>query len=213
MHSPEDVRLRRLAHGVLLIIRQDHHVFSGVTEVLVEIGRHVLNIVDTSAQLPLLIEIVDTDQQRLPLSCAARILEVVALGCTMAERDRSTRRGRGSSRSSMMSLAVGVAVTRWWHACCALALMVKTSRGQTVNITLSMGHGRRVSWRSALARYVNCGCFANETQQTHIVAIVWSGGSVGLRGVTVAVGMVRGRRVRGVAAVAVTWLLHWPGGG
>lgn len=114
MHCSEDVRLGRLAHGVLLIVREDHHVLSGITEVLIEIGRHVLDIVNAAAQLSFLIEIVDANQQCLPLSCATRILEVVALGRTVTERDRSG--GRRCRSSSMMSLAVGVSITGWWHA-------------------------------------------------------------------------------------------------
>lgn len=62
VHGAEDIRLGRLAHGVLLVIGQDHHILAGVAEVLVQVGGHVLDVVDTSAQLTFLTEIVDSDQ-------------------------------------------------------------------------------------------------------------------------------------------------------
>ena len=88
MHCSQNIRFCRLAHGILLIVGKEHHIFPGVAEVLIKIRRHILDIVNTSTKLSLLTKIVDSDQQRFPLSCAARILEVVALGCTMAKRDR-----------------------------------------------------------------------------------------------------------------------------
>ena len=111
MHSAEDVGLGRLAHGVLLVVGQKHHVFTGITKVLIQIGRHVLHIVDAPAQLALLVEIVDSDQKRLPLSGARGILEVVALGRAMSERDGG---GRGRRRATVMAVAaIGV---RWGRA-------------------------------------------------------------------------------------------------
>lgn len=88
MHRPQDVSLRRLAHGVLLVVRQQHHVLARVAEVLVQIRRHVLDIVDTTTQLALLPEIVDSNQQGLALTSASRVLETVSLWSSVAERDR-----------------------------------------------------------------------------------------------------------------------------
>lgn len=107
VHSPKNVSLGGLTHGVLLIIRQDNHVFASVSEVLVQVGGHVLDIVDTSAQLALLVEVVDTDQQRLSLAGAARVLEVVALRRALAEADRVAR---GRCRGAVVALVVGVMV-------------------------------------------------------------------------------------------------------
>lgn len=88
MHGPQDVSLRRLAHGVLLVIRQQHHVLARVAKVLVQIRRHVLDIVDTTTQLTLLPEIVDSNQQGLALTGAPRVLETVSLRSPVSERDR-----------------------------------------------------------------------------------------------------------------------------
>lgn len=38
VHSTKNVSLRRLAHRVLLVIGQENHVFTGVSEVLVQVG-------------------------------------------------------------------------------------------------------------------------------------------------------------------------------
>lgn len=95
VHSAQDIRLGRLAHGVLLIIGKEDHVFARVAEILVQICGHVLDIVNTSAQLTLLAEIVDSDQECLALTSTARVLEAISLRGTVAKRDRpSWRRGR-----------------------------------------------------------------------------------------------------------------------
>lgn len=70
VHGTENVLLCRLAHWVLLIIRQDHHVFPAIAEMLRQVGRHVPNIVDTSAQLAALPKVVDANQEGLSASCA-----------------------------------------------------------------------------------------------------------------------------------------------
>lgn len=85
MHRAEDVGLGRLAHWILLIIGQEHHVLALVVEVLVEVSRHVLNIVDASSKLPSLTKIVDANQQRLPSAATIRVLELIALRRTVAK--------------------------------------------------------------------------------------------------------------------------------
>ena len=49
VHCAEYVGLCRLAHGILLIVRQDDHIFSRVVKVLIEICRHVFHVVDASS--------------------------------------------------------------------------------------------------------------------------------------------------------------------
>lgn len=92
MHGTEDVCLGGLAHRVLLVIGKNDHVLSSVAKALVQISRQVPSIVDTSTQLAFLVEIVDTNQQCLSLSRAARVLEVVTLWSAVTERDRLKRR-------------------------------------------------------------------------------------------------------------------------
>lgn len=62
MHGPQNVPFFRKRHFVLLVVRQDHHIFPGVAEVLVQIGRHVLDVVDASSQLAFLAKVVDPDK-------------------------------------------------------------------------------------------------------------------------------------------------------
>jgi hypothetical protein len=79
MHGPQDVLFRRLAHGVLLVIGENHHVLPLVAEVLHEVSRHVPDIVDTSPELTALVEIVDANQQCFPASRALRVLELKSM--------------------------------------------------------------------------------------------------------------------------------------
>ena len=65
MHRPEDILLRRLAHGILLIIRENDHIFPLITEMRHKICRHVAHVVYTSPQLATLAKVVNTDKQGL----------------------------------------------------------------------------------------------------------------------------------------------------
>jgi len=85
LHSPQNILLRRLIPRILLVIRQYHHVLPPVPELLRQECRHVLNVVDAPAELALLAEVVDADQQRLPLARAVGVLERVALWGAVAE--------------------------------------------------------------------------------------------------------------------------------
>ena len=85
VHSTEDVLFRWLAHGVLLIVGEKNHVLSGVAEVRVEVGRHVLDIVDTASELTSLTKVVYTDEKRFASTCAGGVLEVVSLRSTTAK--------------------------------------------------------------------------------------------------------------------------------
>ena len=61
MHCSQYILLCRLAHRILLIIGQDDHVLSRIAEIAIEVGRHVLHIVDASSQLSSLPEVIDAD--------------------------------------------------------------------------------------------------------------------------------------------------------
>ncbi len=68
VHGAEDVGFGGLGHGVLLVVGQDYHVFASIAEVLVKVGGHVLDVIDAASQLAPLAEVVDADQQCLPLA-------------------------------------------------------------------------------------------------------------------------------------------------
>jgi hypothetical protein len=85
VHSAQYIRFRRLAHWVLLVICQDHHVLSLVSKVAVQICRHVLHIVDASPQLSPLPKVVDTDEESLPPAVTRRVLERVTAWCSVSE--------------------------------------------------------------------------------------------------------------------------------
>lgn len=48
MHRPQNILLRRLAHRVLQIVRQDYHVLALIPKVLKQVRRHVLDVVDAT---------------------------------------------------------------------------------------------------------------------------------------------------------------------
>ena len=85
MHRTQNVLLGRLAHRVLLVIGEYDHVFSPIAKVLHKVGSHVANVVDTSAQLAPLTEVVDTNKESLPSAGAVGIPEGVAVGGAVAK--------------------------------------------------------------------------------------------------------------------------------
>jgi len=85
MHCSQNVGLRRLAHGILLIVGQDNHVFSRVAEIAIEVCRHILDVVDAPSKLPPLAEVIDADQQCFSFTCTIRILEAISLWCALTE--------------------------------------------------------------------------------------------------------------------------------
>lgn len=91
MHCPQDILLCRLAHRILLIIGQDNHVLSRIAKIAIEVGRHVLHVVDASPQLSSLPKVVDADQQSLPSSSTIRVLESVSLRCATTKTYRALR--------------------------------------------------------------------------------------------------------------------------
>jgi hypothetical protein len=107
VHGAQDVGLGRLAHGVLLVVGQDDHVLALVAKVRVQVAAHVLDVVDAAAQLALLAEVVDADQQGFPAAGAVGVLEGVISRRTMAEVLGMRRRWR---RGGVVPLGVSIAV-------------------------------------------------------------------------------------------------------
>ena len=107
MHSTQYILLGRLAHRILLIIRQEDHVLPCVSKVTIEVCRHVFDIINASSQLPFLTEVVDTDQQCLSSAGTVRVLEIVPLGRALAKAVLALRRwGWGL----LVTLDVGIRV-------------------------------------------------------------------------------------------------------
>ncbi len=103
MHCPVYVGLCWLRHWILLVICQDHHVFSLVAKVFVQVVAHVLDIVDAATELPFLAEVIDANEQSLPSTCTLRVLEIVT--------------GWGAAAELLRILG-------WWTRCIMVALDV-----------------------------------------------------------------------------------------
>lgn len=101
MHGPQDVLLGGLAHGVLLVIGEDNHIFALVVEVLDEVGRHVPNIVDAAPELTALAEVVDADKQGFSPTRTGTVFEGIALRGAVAEVLRTRRRRWRGAHVSM----------------------------------------------------------------------------------------------------------------
>ena len=105
-HSLDDIRLGGDHARVLLVVGQDDHVLAAVPVALAEEGGEVLGVVDAAAQLALLAEVVDADQQGFALPGTVRVLEGVALWRAVAELLRGARRGRaGPVRSAIPAVS------------------------------------------------------------------------------------------------------------
>lgn len=85
MHCSEDVLLCRLAHGILLVVCQEHHVFSRIPKVSIQICGHILDVVYAPSELTLLTKVIDANQQCFSPTCAERVLEIVPLRCAVSE--------------------------------------------------------------------------------------------------------------------------------
>ena len=107
VHGAEDVLFRRLAHRVLLIVGEKNHILSGVPKVRVEIGRHVLDIVDTTSELTSLTKVVYADEKRFASTRAVGVLEAIPLRSTTAKTLHALGRRR---RSIVVSGAVGICI-------------------------------------------------------------------------------------------------------
>ena len=62
MHGAQNIGFGRLAHGVLLVVGQYDHVLPRISEILIEVGTHVLDVVDASSQLAALSKVIDANQ-------------------------------------------------------------------------------------------------------------------------------------------------------
>lgn len=85
VHGSQYVCLGWLAHWVLLVVGQGDHILPLVAEELVQIGAHILHVVDASPKLTALAKVVDTNQQRFPSPVTCRVLERVAVWCAVAK--------------------------------------------------------------------------------------------------------------------------------
>lgn len=107
VHGPQYVLLGWLAHGILLVVREDDHILALVPKLLDQVGRHIPDVVDASPQLAALAKVIDADQQGFPPAVALRVLEGVALRVAIAE---------GLGRRGRLRRVVGVGI---WRMSCA----------------------------------------------------------------------------------------------
>ena len=61
MHRPKDIRFGRLAHRVLLVVCECHHILSFVPKEFIQVRAHVLDVVNAAAKLPSLAKVVDAN--------------------------------------------------------------------------------------------------------------------------------------------------------
>lgn len=115
VHCTEDVLLCGLAHGVLLIVGQNDHVFSLVAKLLHQVGRHVSDIVDAASQLATLTKVVDTNQQRFSAASAVGVSESIAW-CAVTKALRPIRRGRRITARASLIIAIRGSRTGGRHA-------------------------------------------------------------------------------------------------
>ena len=107
MHCSQQVLLGRLAHGILLVVCQDYHILSCISEIAVQVCRHILDIIDAPSQLTLLSKVIDPNQQSFSSPCAVRVLKVISLGCAGAEALLALGRRRWGV---VISLDVGILI-------------------------------------------------------------------------------------------------------
>ena len=93
----EYVLFSGLAHGVLLVIRKNHHVLSSISEMLDEVSGHVADVIDAPPQLAALAKVVDANQQTFPAPCALGVAICVALRCSLTQTWRPSRRPEGTA--------------------------------------------------------------------------------------------------------------------
>lgn len=94
VHRPQNILLRRLADGILLVVGEYHHVLPLIPKVRHQVPRHVAHVVDASPQLAPLAKVVDADQESLAHARTHRVLILVARRRPVAELARVGRRGR-----------------------------------------------------------------------------------------------------------------------
>lgn len=146
VHCTENVLFCGLAHGVLLIIGQDDHVFSLVTKLLHQVGRHVPDIVDAASQLTALAEVVDANQQRFSTASAVGVSERIACWCAVAKALRPIRRGRRIAAGASLIIAIRGSRTGGRHAC-----FIMSAHGFELEDSRSPYQGVRCSWAEEVA--------------------------------------------------------------
>ena len=113
-HGPNDVPFGGLHDGVVLVVCQDDHVLPLVAIALDEEARDVVDVVDTSSQLTVLAEVVDTDEEGLALAGTVGVLEGVPvrgavtelLGAVWWGVARSGAMGGGRGRAERVAVRV-----------------------------------------------------------------------------------------------------------
>lgn len=105
MHCAQNVLFCWLTHRILLVVSQNDHIISLVSEVLVQKCRHVLHIIDATTQLTSLSKVVDADQKSFPPPCTVRILESISLRSASAKRLHLRRRWR---RGLWIAIDIGI---------------------------------------------------------------------------------------------------------
>lgn len=107
MHRAQNICFGRLAHGILLVIGQNNHVFPRIAEVSIKVRRHVLDVVDTASELSPLTEVVDTNQKSFAPTRAVGVLKAVTLRSAMAKGLHGLGRWRWGV---VVSLDVGIGI-------------------------------------------------------------------------------------------------------
>lgn len=208
VHGAQDVGLGGLAHGVLLVIGEKDHVFAGIAEVLVQVGGHVLDVVDASAQLAFLTEVVDADQEGLSLPRAPRVLEVVALGRAMAERDGVGWGRRGTAVATLVRVVLLVGSGRAWTTGDDISDIGgrDSKRGEATYPAGTCDHHSAAdrNRRGAADRDVSTVAFSHSVESLHVTYLIIRGRRLRIRlrrGLTV-VGLLLTVGLAGITAAA-----------
>lgn len=107
VHGSQDILLGGLAHGVLLVVGEDDHVLSLVTELFHQVGRHVAHVIDAAVELTALAKVVYAHEQGFSPTVTLRVLKVVALWCAVA---KGLGMGRRRARSIVASVVVRIRI-------------------------------------------------------------------------------------------------------
>lgn len=94
VHRPQDIGPGGETQGVLLVVRQDHHVAASIPKRAMQEGRHVGHVVNAASQLVWLAEIVDPDQQSPTTAGTRRVAKLVVWRGSLA-KGLSSGGGRG----------------------------------------------------------------------------------------------------------------------
>lgn len=84
-HGLDNIGTRRLHDWVGLVISQNDHILALIPVSLNQECRNVVNIIDATAQLAVLTEIVDSYEESLASTCTVGVLESVSIGSSMAK--------------------------------------------------------------------------------------------------------------------------------